>query len=90
MSVCSICLHLAKSHILKSSPKYTSIFDASRLILMFTNFTYFPQDVSEMHTSFHPTELQLIMRSEGKRFQNLFRQFLSTAVPVTADAIGPV
>ena len=60
--------HLAKSYILKSSPNHTcyttnTIFNVYLISLIFTQFTYFPQDVSEMHTSFHSTELQLILHS---------------------------
>ena len=32
--------------------------------VIFTKFTYFPRDVSEMHTLLHSTELQLILRYE--------------------------
>ena len=58
--------HLAKSHILKSSPKLITyiidtISDVSRISLIFTKFSQFPRDVSETHTSFHPIELQFIL-----------------------------
>ena len=58
--------HLAKSYILKSSAKFTcymtnTVSDVYLLSLVFTQFTYLPQDVSEMHTSLHSTELQLIL-----------------------------
>ena len=36
--------------------------DMSRMSVIFTEFTYFPRDVSEMHTSLHSTERQLILR----------------------------
>ena len=60
-------LHLAKSYILKSSPKYTcyttnTVSDVYLFSLVFTQLTYFPQDVSQTHTSLHSTELQLILR----------------------------
>ena len=60
-------VHLAKSNILKSSPKYTCYItnitsDVSRMSIIFAGFTYFPRDVSEAHTSLHTTELQLILR----------------------------
>ena len=53
-----------KINILK--PKYpcymtNTISDVSRMSLIFTKFTYFPQDVSETHTSLHSTKLQLIL-----------------------------
>ena len=32
--------------------------DVSRMSIIFTEFTYFPQDVSETHISLHSTELQ--------------------------------
>ena len=59
--------HLAKSCILKSSPKYTCYMtnitsDVSRMSVIFTEFTYFPENVSEMHTSLHSTEHQLTLR----------------------------
>ena len=59
--------HLAKSYILKSSPKFTcyttnTVSDVYLFSLVSTQFTYFPQDVSETHTSLHSTELQLILR----------------------------
>ena len=34
--------------------------DVSRMSVIFTEFTYFPRDASETHTSLHSTELQLI------------------------------
>ena len=60
--------HLAKSYVLKSSPKDTyyttnTVSDVYLFSLVFTQFTYFPQGVSETHTTFHSTELQLILRS---------------------------
>ena len=63
-------MHLANSYILKSSPKYTchitnTTSDVSRMNIIFTEFTYFPQDVSETHTPLHSTELQLILRYDG-------------------------
>ena len=58
---------MAKSYILKSFPKFTcytknTTSDVSRMSVIFTEFTYFPRDVSESHTSLHSTELQLILR----------------------------
>ena len=38
--------------------------------LIFTQFTYFPQDVSETHSSLHSTEPQLILRYENARGRN--------------------
>ena len=35
----------------------------SRITVIFAKFTYFPRDVSEMHTSFHSNELQFILHS---------------------------
>ena len=63
--------HLAKSCILKSSPKFTcyttnTVSDVYLFSLVLTQFTYFPQDVSETHTSLHSTELQLILRYEAE------------------------
>ena len=43
----------------------------------FTRFAYFPQDVSETHTSFYTTEVQLILRSDlsdGKSILNILLQ----------------
>ena len=59
--------HLAKSYILKSFPKFTcyttnTVPDVYLFSLVFTQFTYFPQDVSEAYTLLHSTELQLILR----------------------------
>ena len=59
--------HLAKSYILKSSPMFTccmtnTVSDVYLFSPVFTQFTYFPQDVSETHTSLHSNELQLILR----------------------------
>ena len=59
--------HLAKSHILKSSPKYTcyttnTTSDLSRISVTSTEFTYFSRNVSETHTSLHSSELELILR----------------------------
>ena len=64
--IAKVCPDLAKSYILKLSPKYTCYMtnttsDMSRMSVIFTDFTYFPQDVSETHTSLHSTELQLIL-----------------------------
>ena len=47
--------HLAKSYILKSSPKFTcyttnTVSDVYLFSPVFTQFTYFPQDVSKPHT----------------------------------------
>ena len=58
--------HLGKSYILKSSMKYACYMtntasDVSRMSVIFTQFTYFPGDVSEMQTSLHSIELQLIL-----------------------------
>ena len=39
-----------------------TVSDAYLISLVFTQFTYFPQDVAETHTSLHSTELQLILR----------------------------
>ena len=79
MSVCILRTHslpcwpgpsqLAKSYILKSSPKlicYTTNTTphVSRITLILIEFTYFPPDISEMHTSLHSTELQVILRYE--------------------------
>ena len=33
--------------------------------VIFTEFTYFPRDVSETHTFLHSTEIQLILHYEG-------------------------
>ena len=53
-------------YILKSSPKHTCYMtdttsDENLFSLVFTQFIYFPQDVSEMHISLHSTKLQLIL-----------------------------
>ena len=50
--------HLAKSYILKSYPEFTSyttniVSDVYLFSLVFTQFTYFPQDVSETHILLH-------------------------------------
>ena len=63
----------AKSYVLKSSPKHScymtnTVPDVYLFSPVFTQFTYFPQDVSEIHTSFHSTELQLILRSDIPMF----------------------
>ena len=62
--------HLAKSYILKSSPKYTCYTTnttpcVSRMSAIFTEFTYFSRDVSETRISLHSAELQLILRYGG-------------------------
>ena len=63
--------HLTKSHILKSSLKHTCYItdttsDVSRISLIITKFPYFPQDVSEAHTLFHSTELELVLHSAAQ------------------------
>ena len=63
-------VHLAKSYILKSFPKFTfcttnTVSDVYLFSLVFTQFTYFPQDISETHTSLHSTEFQLILRYDN-------------------------
>ena len=39
-----------------------TVSDVYLFSVLFTQFTYFQQDVPEMHTSLHSTELQLILR----------------------------
>ena len=63
-------IHLAKSYIIKSSPKFTcyttnTVSDVYLFSLVFTQFTYFPQDVSETHTLLRSTELQLILHYDA-------------------------
>ena len=69
--------HLAKSYILKLSPKLTcyttnTVSDVYLFSLVFIQFTYFPQDVSEIHTMLHSTELQLILHYDVMYFPPLF------------------
>ena len=57
-----------KSLILKSSQKYhfhtpNTVFGVLRISPIFAELTHFPRDVSEMHTTFHSTDLKLILHS---------------------------
>ena len=72
--------HLAKSCILKSSPKFTcytnnTVSDVYLFSLVLTQFTYFPQDVSETHTSLHSTEVNFALWSN---FMSIFNTIKST------------
>ena len=65
----NVITYLVKSYILKSSPKYTCYTtyissDLSRMSVIFTEFTFFPGDVSETPIPLHSTELQLILHYE--------------------------
>ena len=80
ISLFSLMFNYAKPRIagfpLKTSPKYTSYMtnitsDVSTMSVIFTEFTYFPRDVSETHTSLHSTELQLILHYATLGFSDL-------------------
>ena len=54
--------------------------------LVFTQFTYFPQDVSETYTSLHSTELQLILRYDNNLLHHAVTAWKANTFPYSSSS----